>query len=540
MFINVLKFATPLYMLQVLDRVPASRSVETLVMLTLAILVAVIAGLALENVRRRMFARWGIWIEQQFGPRLFYDSLIVRSIGQPPTVQASLDDLSKVRNFVTKSAAPWFDIVWAPFFVYGAYLVHPVLGTIGLIAIAVVIVLGVLQELFTREPRRSSRQASDEAEHLVAAAERNFETVGALTMTTNLTRRWRQRVIAHLDDRDRSEARVSVFMALRRGLGQCMHIGLLGVGVWLYLHGSLTLGGIFAGRIMTGFGYSLVERAVKSWRALKDSQASYQNVKRRLADEEALRISVHNATPEAPLVLENVSFRHPEQNDSIIKRLSLTIEPGEFVVVTGTAGTGKTTLSRLLVGILEPRSGQIRLGDIEIGRLPLEMRAELVGYLPQHTELFRGTVRENIGRMGEGNFEDILVAAKRVGIHDIIIRLPQGYDTEIGEEAAGLSGSERKRIALARAICGNPRILVLDEPTANLDRQARRALESAIVGLKQSGSSIVITQAIASSRWKGVADKFLILGGQTPEISVAQQDEESEETKKSGGLRSVK
>jgi ABC-type protease/lipase transport system fused ATPase/permease subunit len=273
---------------------------------------------------------------------------------------------------------------------------------------------------------------------------------------------------------------------------------------------------------------------------LKDSQASYQNVKRRLADEEALRISVHNATPEAPLVLENVSFRHPEQNDSIIKRLSLTIEPGEFVVVTGTAGTGKTTLSRLLVGILEPRSGQIRLGDIEIGRLPLEMRAELVGYLPQHTELFRGTVRENIGRMGEGNFEDILVAAKRVGIHDIIIRLPQGYDTEIGEEAAGLSGSERKRIALARAICGNPRILVLDEPTANLDRQARRALEAAIVGLKQSGSSIVITEAIASSRWKGIADKFLILGGQSPEISVAQQDEASEETKKSGALRSVK
>jgi ABC-type protease/lipase transport system fused ATPase/permease subunit len=184
-----------------------------------------------------------------------------------------------------------------------------------------------------------------------------------------------------------------------------------------------------------------------------------------------------------------------------------------MTLITGAAGTGKTTLSRLLVGVLPSRYGQVRLGDIEIARLPPEMRARLVGYLPQDPHVFPGTVRENIARMGGGNFDEVLAAARLAGIHEVITRLPHGYDTELGEDAVGLSGSERRRIELARAIYGRPRLLVLDEPTAFLDRAGRHALEAAVVDLKRTGTTIfVTTQSSQTTRWSRLADKTLTLG----------------------------
>ena len=539
-FINLLKFATPLYLLQVLDRIPASRSVETLIMLTIMTVLAVTAGLALEAVRRRMLTRWGTWIEQQFGAKLFQRGLMAGSIGRSLTVQQSLADLTRLRTFVTNSAAPWIDVWWAPIFVFGVYLVHPVFGAIGLIAVILLVLLGLLQESLTRAPRRASRHASSDAGEIVLAAERNIETVGALTMTPNLTDRWWRITTARHDELDRSEARLALFAFLMKGLGQCTRIGVIGIGIWLFLQNSVTLGGIFAARVMIGFGYGLVERAVKNWRGLREVSFAYQHVKQELAIEDGPSVSIDDAAAEANLILDKVSFRYPDQRDYVIRNLSLTLEPGEVLLVTGTATTGKTTLSRLLVGLLEPRYGQVRLGNIELTRLPAEMRAHLIGYLPQQTELFRGTVRENIARMGASRFEDIVVAAKLVDIHDMIIRLPQGYDTEINAEAVGLSGSERKRIALARAIYGRPRVIVLDEPAANLDRPSRRTMEAAVVELKKRGCSIVITQAIQSARQSSIADKFLILGGRSPEFSVGQPHRESspERTSK-GGLRSV-
>ena len=273
---------------------------------------------------------------------------------------------------------------------------------------------------------------------------------------------------------------------------------------------------------MLGFGYRLVDRAVDNWRSLRDANASYAAIKQQLRAEDRPPASVDSAARGDALILEEVSFRYRDQRDSVIRNLSLTLEPGEALLVTGTATTGKTTLSRLLVGLLEPRHGQVRLGDVEIARLPVEMRADLIGYLPQHTELFSGTVRENIARMRQGDFKAIVAAAKLIDIHETIIRLPEGYDTVISGETVGLSGSEFKRIAIARAIYGQPRLLVLDEPAANLDRPSRRTLEAAIVALKQQGCSVVITQAMQSVRTMSIADKFLILGGRNPEYSVGR------------------
>lgn len=538
-FINLLKFATPLYLLQVLDRIPVSRSIETLVMLTVMVLAAVAAGLALDIVRRRMLTRWGTWIEHRFGPRIVQQELSRSGPQVSADMNNALGDLGRVRSFVTRSAASWMDVVWTPLFLLGTYLIHPVLGGVAVGATVLLIVLAVLQEYTTREARRVSNDASREAGNLMLDAERNRESVVGLSMSSALTERWQRSAGGRLAERERIEARQTFFRTLIRGLGEVLRIGMLAFGLWLAVTGGLTLGGIFAARVMAGFGYTLAERAARNWRSLREARMAYANLKLRLAEERETETSVLPDTDGAPFVLDKVSFRHQGQRDDVIRRLSLTLAAGEGLLVTGTAGTGKTTLSRLIVGLIEPRYGQVRLGDIEISRIPADLRTRLIGYLPQHTEIFGGTVRENIARMGDLPFSQVVAAAQLAGIHERIVALPQGYDTLIGPEVTGLSGSERKRIALARAFVGKPRLIVLDEPMANLDDSTRRALGSALKQLKSDGCTIVMTQAVHSTPLSRIADKFLILGGKSLEVTKAQTDRTETASEDTTGLRSV-
>ncbi|WP_048708999.1 type I secretion system permease/ATPase [Microvirga massiliensis] len=539
-FINILRFVTPYYLLHVLDRVPASRSVETLVMLTAAAIVAILTGLALDGIRRRMLARWGIWIEQRFGAKLLDRSLNDAISAHSSIARQSLDDLSKLRSFVTRSATSWLDLIWAPLFFFGVYLIHPLLGALTLGAVGLLMLSGVVQEAISREPRRAARQASSEAGQIVLAAERNIETVGALSMSPTLIEKWRRSVFTQHDERDRSEASATFYLLMRRAIGQCLRIGIIGVGIWLFLQHSLTLGGMFAARVMAGYGYRLVEKAARSWVNLKEAIAAYKNVKMQLAEDEVRPVSYHSSTYNSAVLIEDVSFRYPGGRDHIFRKFRLEILPGELVLVIGGAATGKTTLSRLIVGRILPNRGRINIGDIELTRLPAEVRAELVGYLPQHTELFSGTVRQNIARMSDGAFEDIIAAARRAGVHETILRLPQGYDTEISDDISGLSGSERKRIALARAFYRSPRLVVLDEPAANLDRPSRRVLEAALRELKNEGASIILTQTVRSPRLEKIADKVVTLGGRFPVITRSGAVEERpEERSQSVDLRSV-
>nr|WP_256449524.1 ATP-binding cassette domain-containing protein [Paracoccus sp. Z118] len=537
-FINILKFATPLYLLQVLDRIPVSRSLETLVMLTIMVLVAVVAALALEMVRRRMLTRWSIWIERRFGPRLVAQELAAPGPKPSTDINRALSDLGRVRSFVSAAAASWLDVMWAPVFILGTWLIHPTLGMIALVGTGLLVVLAIAQEWSTRDPRRVSNDASREAGGLVLDAERNRESVGALSMSQVLTERWQRTADGRLTERERIEARQNFFRIFIRGVGEVLKIGILAFGLWLTITDVLTVGGIFAARVMAGFGFTLCERAARNWRSLREARMAYASLKQRLADDGARQASVLPGTEQAPLIFDKASFRHQGQREDVIKRLTLQLDPGEGLLITGPAGTGKTTLSRMIVGVLEPRYGQVRLGDVEIGRLPAEMRSGLVGYLPQHTEIFTGTVRENIGRLGDVAFSQVVEAARLAGIHARIIALPQGYDTPIGPEAIGLSGSERKRIALARAFLGKPRIIVLDEPMANLDDASRRELGGALKQLKAEGCTIVATQAVHSTPLSRMADKFLILGGDRHELREAEGREKSSSDGKAE-LRSV-
>jgi len=537
---NVLKFATPLYLLQVLDRVPASRSIETLVMLTIAVLIAVFCALMLDIIRRRMFVRWGNWIEAQLAPRILHQGLAEARSEQRNDGETAraLEDVSKLRTFVAETLASWMDVVFAPLFFLAVFLIHPTLGWVALGALIPLFLLSVTADAMTREQRRAAGDAGREAGSILSMAEFNRESVGGLSMADTLADRWRTAAQSRVGERNAAQSREVTFKAIQRSFSLLLRIAMIAVGVWLYVQGALTLGGIFAARILAGFGFSLAEKALGRWRNLREALAAYRNVRKRLTITQASTVSVLPDLEGDDIILDSVSFRYPNERRDLYRRLSLRIGPGQMLLISGGAGVGKSTLSRLLVGTLKPRDGQVRIGDVEITRLPPELRSRLISYMPQHVEIFDGTVRENIARMQSGDLLDVMAAARLVGIHDLIVQMPQGYDTVIGPNYPGLSGSQRKRIAMARAFYGRPRLIVLDEPVANLDRAARRALDAALVQRKASGTSVVVTQSIHSERAAAMADVILLLSEGKHEIRKADEQQPSEN--RAGSLRRVK
>ncbi|MDO5528763.1 MAG: ATP-binding cassette domain-containing protein [Paracoccus sp. (in: a-proteobacteria)] len=523
---NLLKFATPLYLLQVLDRVPASRSIETLVMLTIAVLIAVICGIALDVIRRRMLVRWSNWIDAQLSPRILHQGLAEAKLGKDQSeVRRGLDDVGRLRAFAGDSLASWMDVIFAPLFFLAVYLIHPLLGWVALGSLVPLFILSFMADASTRDLRRASSDAGRDAGTILASADSHRESVGGLSMANALAGRWRAANDARLDERNAARGRQVTFASIQRGMSQLLRIAMLAVGVWLYVQGALSLGAIFAGRVLAGFGFTLAEKALGRWRNLREAMTAYRNTRQRLTITELSGVSVLPGVETADVILDQVSFRYPNAWRDIYRRLSLRLGPGEMLLINGPAGAGKSTLSRLFVGTLLPRDGQVRLGDIEIARLPPDLRAGLISYLPQETEIFNGTVRENIARMETGKLTEVVGAARLIGIHDLIVSLPQGYDTLIGPGYSGLSGSQRKRIALARAFYGKPRLIVMDEPIANLDRPARRVFEAALAQRKAEGATIVVTQSIRSERMEAFGDYTLSVGDGKHELTKLEPSE---------------
>ncbi|MER9251964.1 ATP-binding cassette domain-containing protein [Mesorhizobium sp. M0074] len=511
--INALRFAGPLYFIQIFDRVISSRSVETLVILTLAALLALVTGVVLEAIRRRMLSRWSVWIEHHLTSQSVKAGLTA-GVPNPPL----LTSIEKVSSFVERGLAAWLDVVWAPVFLLCVYLIHPVLGLIALAGMALLTGMSLLKEKITQEPRQAEREAAKQAKEVLISAERHKDVVGAFAMADAIAGRWGRNRVDGFLQRERLNARGSSLDAAIRALNRCVYIVLLASGIWLFLNDSASLGGVFAARLIARFAYRMVEKAVRELRSLREAREGYSKIKAELAKPLDVEPSLLPGTPQGSLVLDQVTFRHAGSRADVFRKLSLSLAPGELLLVIGRAATGKTTLSRLLIGLLKPRTGQIRLGDMDITRLPDNVRVGGIGYLPQHVELFEGTVAENIARFQQSSIDDVVSAAKIAGIHEVIIRLGQGYDTLLND-SVGLSGSERKRVALARALFRAPRLIVLDEPFANLDAASKKTLESAVRLMKDAGSSVIVTISGQTNRLAGLVDRSLILGSRSPELT---------------------
>lgn len=508
--INLLMLAPALFMIQVFDRVVTSRSVETLVMLGLVTVVALLFIAFLDVVRSRLLAGMGISMEKLLGPRILGD--IVKRASVPGSSDAihGLRDVSILRTFLTgPGIVALFDAPWVPIYVVIIFLFHPVLGAIAAAGAVLMLLLAYLNERLTRDSLGEMQTASRVAGRFADQTLRNAEVVGAMGMVENLVRAWQSLSSGALALQFRTSAASSVLSSLSRFLRQFLQIAMLFAGAWLVIAHASTTGVMIAATILLARALAPVETAIAGWKNLVDARSAYARLDQVLESEPPADARTLLEAPRGHLSVERVIFGFRGHDQPVIKGAGFRVEPGEVLAIVGPSAAGKSTLARLIVGMWKPQSGVVRIDGADIAFWPRETLGPYIGYLPQDVELFAGSVSQNIARLGELDSAAVIKAAQRANAHEMILRLPQGYDTPIGEGGAALSAGQRQRVALARALYREPRLLVLDEPNSNLDADGENALSEALRGLKMDGvTMVVITHRPALL---AVVDKVLLL-----------------------------
>ncbi len=495
--INVLLLAPPLYMLQVFDRVISSRSEETLIALSVATLAAIGLMAFLDVIRGRLLAAAGIALDRRLGPRVL-DGLLGRLSGAE--FVHGLRDVNTLRGFLTGNGVlALFDAPWLPFFLLIIFLFHPLLGAIALGGAAVMWLLAFLNERFSRAPLERVQGEGRRAGRFIDMSARNAEVIAALGMLPAVTQRWARLNDTVLQEQRRASVVGGRFSGLTKFSRQLIQIAMLAAGAWLVLAEHLTAGVMIAATILLSRALAPVEMLVAGWRSLVEARGAW----RRLADLLAANPPADPGT-ELPVPKGRVDVEHVACK--VIRRASFSLAPGDSLGIVGPSASGKSTLARLVVGVWKPASGAVRLDGADVAAWPREQLGPHIGYLPQDVELFAGTVAENIARLGEPDAAEVIRAAQRAHVHELVLRLPKGYDTEVSD---ALSPGQRQRIALARALYRDPRLVVLDEPNANLDHDGDHALLRTLARLKEEGVTVVVIAHRPSLL--GGMDKMLVL-----------------------------
>lgn len=523
-FANLLLLAVPLYMLQVFDRVLTSRSNETLVVLTVAAVGALMVMAALEILRSRLLVRVGVAIDKLLGEPVLAESLrnAVKPDGTP--YGYGLRDVNTLRQFLTgNSVFAFFDAPWTPLFLVLIFVFHPLLGAIALLGMAVQFFLAYLEERTTRPPLETANAKQRVSGQFVEMSMRNAEVVNAMGMSAALASRWRKLNAEVIGLQTVASNRAGVIVATTRFVRTLLQVLMLAVGAYLIIDRNVTPGIMIAATIILGRAMAPVELAIGTWRNLVDARGAYRRLAKLLEGKAAVADKLELPPPAGHLKVERLVFgRMP--SPAIIKGISFELSPGESLGLIGPSAAGKSTLARLIMGVWVPQSGVVRLDGADISAWDCERLGGYVGYLPQDVELFAGTVAENIARLGDpaANSEDVIKAAKLAHAHDMILHLPNGYDTEIGDGGAVLSGGQRQRVALARALFGSPRLVVLDEPNSNLDSEGEEGLRQTINDLKALGVTLIIIAHKPSLL--AHVDKMLVLSnGQVDSFGTRQE-----------------
>jgi PrtD family type I secretion system ABC transporter len=506
--INILMLATPLYMLQVMDRVLRSGKVETLILLTLMACGAVLVMSVLETLRGSIALRTGAWIKERLGPSLLEGSVRANLRGDPQGADA-LRDLNVVKDFVANQGlGAFFDSPWVPIFVVFIWLLHPYLGALALVAAVLILVLGLASEWVTKEKSEEAHAADGDAMRLAEMTVRNSEVVRAMGLMPAMLWRWRMLNAEVTKAYHMSGELAGKVLSATKFVRSAVQVGVLGLGAWLVVNNEITAGTMIAAAILLGRCLSPVEQAISGWKGFVDARLAYQRIVKFL---QTYPEPVEHALLPAPtghLTVENVSFA-VAGGPTVLSNVSFEVEPGEALAIIGPSGAGKSTMCRLLVSLADPASGAIRLDGTELRHWRPDQLGRHIGFLPQDVEMFPGTVRENVARMGGVEDSEVVDAAMRARVHHLIQRLPESYTTFIGEGGVRLSGGQRQRIGLARALFGDPRLIVLDEPNANLDQAGESALIESIKDLKRDGCALIIVGHRPSTLSQ--ADKILVL-----------------------------
>jgi PrtD family type I secretion system ABC transporter len=490
--VNLCMLTTPIYMMQLFDRVLSSRSTETLIAL-LIVAIAALAVLALLDIlRTNVLIRVSTWLDRRLGGSLLGAS-VSRALADSRGGSAQvLRDLSTLRSFLSGSGVfPLMDAPWAPIFLAVMFLLHPLLGWLSLIGALILFAIAILNETVTRNILADANNAYARAMRRAEAAIRNADVINGMGMLPNIAARWQGENAHSLDRQARASNLSGTLTALSKFIRFGLQIGVLSLGAWLSLEGELSPGAMIAGSIIMGRALAPVEQAIGAWKGFVGARAAYQRI-REMLEGGTRDPGMPLPPPEGRLNVEGLTYAHRPGQEPALRNVSFELKAGESLAIIGPTASGKTTLARLLIGNLPPSAGVARLDGMDVAAWDADDLGQYVGYLPQAIELFDGTIRENIARMGEADPQAVILAARLAQVHDLILGLPDGYDTEIGDGGAGLSGGQRQRIGLARALYGTPRFVVLDEPNSNLDTDGEEALLKAMAALKKEGITVVL------------------------------------------------
>jgi len=509
--INLLMLTPTIYMLQLYDRVLSSRSEETLVMLTLLVVAIFITQGALEWVRSQILVRVSVKLESLLNKRLFiiaYKQSLYTG-GQQASGQA-LDDLTSLRQFLTGNGLfAFFDAPWLPFYVVLMFLFHPYFGWVAISAAIVLIILAIINEKITHKVLEEANGLAAQGRALVNKNLRNAEVIESMGMLESIHQRWLKGSEKVLFLQALASSRAGLITAMSKTLRMMFQSLVLGLGAYLAIQQEISPGLMIAGSILLGRALAPIDLMIGSWKGFIMARAQYVRLNTLLLKIPEDKEKMSLPEPKGSLQIEQAVVAPPGVKTAVIKGLSLTINAGDSVGIIGPSGAGKSTLVRALLGIWPAASGKIRLDGADVFAWDRMELGPYIGYLPQDIELFEGTISENIARFGELDAEKVIAAAKMSDVHELILRLPEGYDTVIGRAGGNLSGGERQRIGLARALYGSPKLVVLDEPNSNLDEQGEIALAKALVQLKQAQvTAIIVTHR---NRVLGSVDKLLML-----------------------------
>jgi PrtD family type I secretion system ABC transporter len=508
--INLLTLATPLYMMQVFDRVLSSRSGDTLVMLTLITVLAIGVLALLEAIRAQMLVRVGNWLDDRLGPTVFSGALRAALRSDPARAAQGLRDLGTMRGFIAgPTVTPLLDAPWAPIFIVALFALHPMLGLVGLGGGVVLFSLGFMNEIVTKQPLKRANLAASKTHQRAEAALRNAEVIRAMGMGEGVLRLWRRDSAGAHEAQRAAGTRGGLILAFSKFFRLLVQTVILGVGAWLVIHQEASAGAMFAASFLLGRALAPVENAIGTWKSLVAARLAHRRLDELVTALPDEGKGMELPRPVGELAVERLVFVPPGGEEPTLRGVSFELTPGEVLGIIGPSAAGKSTLARLIAGTWTPTAGKVRLDGADIGVWHDSGGSQHIGYLPQDIELFAGTVRDNIARLGDANPTAVIEAAKLVGLHELIMRLPRGYNSEIGEAGLRLSGGQRQRIGLARAVFGKPRLVVLDEPNASLDHEGEEALHHAIARLKETGTTVVMIAHRPSVL--GLADKLLVL-----------------------------